>query len=70
MGKTPLIKEFTRKYEKEIKLMKRHKAADGVEKNEDESQEAAFETTFESCETIQPSYGTCCQLSWRGSSCG
>ena len=50
MGKTPLIKEFTRKYEKEIKLMKRHKAADGVEKNEDEIQEAAFETTFESFE--------------------
>ena len=50
MGKTPLIKEFTNKYEKEIKLMKRHKAADGVEKNEDEIQEAAYDATFESFE--------------------
>ena len=50
MGKTPLIKEFTRKYEKEIKMMKRHKAADGVEKNEDEIQEAAYDATFESFE--------------------
>ena len=50
MGKTPLIKEFTHKYEKEIKLMKRHKAADGVEKNEDEIQEAAYDATFESFE--------------------
>ena len=50
MGKTPLIKEFTHKYEKEIKLMKRHKAADGVEKNDDEIQEAAYNATFESFE--------------------
>ena len=50
MGKTPLIKEFTHKYEKEIKLMKRHKAADGVEKNEDEIQQAAYDATFESFE--------------------
>ena len=50
MGKTPLIKEFTCKYEKEIKMMKRHKAADGVEKNEDEIQEAAYDATFESFE--------------------
>ena len=47
MGKTPLIKEFTRKYEKEIKLMKRQKEADGVEKNEEEIQEAAYDASFE-----------------------
>ena len=47
MGKTPLIKEFTRKYEKEIKLMKCQKEADGVEKNEEEIQEAAYDASFE-----------------------
>ena len=46
LANTPLIKEFTRKYEREIKEQKRQNMEDGVEKDSDQVEEEAFDAAF------------------------
>ena len=46
LANTPLIKEFTRKYQREIKEQKRQNIEDGVEKDSDQVEEEAFDAAF------------------------
>ena len=46
LANTPLIKEFTRKYQREIKEQKRQNKEDGVEKDIDQVEEEAFDAAF------------------------
>ena len=46
LANTPLIKEFTRKYQREIKEQKRQNKEDGVQKDIDQVEEEAFDAAF------------------------